>query len=306
MTHNSSPFVAYIDCSDLMYEMLSLEWPDHARNMKVYLGDMPASEIAEFCQDATVIWNGHTMMTAPLLSQLPRLKRILFLGSGPQSYIDMEYCAKAGIVVDRVARYGDRAVAEHALALMLASARRVADMDRALRIGIWDPLEGMELGERRLGLIGGGGIARSLAGMARALDMKVSIWNRSPLPAEWADCATELDDLLSGSDFISLHLSLNPQTHGFLSAAHIARMRPGAILINTARAGLIDTSALIAALKSGHLRHAGLDVFEMEPLPPDDPLLSAPNLTMTSHAGFKTREATQRLMRQAIETTRNR
>ncbi|PWL18335.1 3-phosphoglycerate dehydrogenase [Falsochrobactrum shanghaiense] len=289
-----------------MYEMLSLEWPDHARNMKVYLGDMPASEIAEFCQDATVIWNGHTMMTAPLLSQLPRLKRILFLGSGPQSYIDMEYCAKAGIVVDRVARYGDRAVAEHALALMLASARRVADMDRALRIGIWDPLEGMELGERRLGLIGGGGIARSLAGMARALDMKVSIWNRSPLPAEWADCATELDDLLSGSDFISLHLSLNPQTHGFLSAAHIARMRPGAILINTARAGLIDTSALIAALKSGHLRHAGLDVFEMEPLPPDDPLLSAPNLTMTSHAGFKTREATQRLMRQAIETTRNR
>src|SRR5690606_29999250 len=252
-----------IDCSDLMYEMLSLEWPDHARNMKVYLGDMPASEIAEFCQDATVIWNGHTMMTAPLLSQLPRLKRILFLGSGPQSYIDMEYCAKAGIVVDRVARYGDRAVAEHALALMLASARRVADMDRALRIGIWAPLEGMELGERRLGLIGGGGIARSLAGMAQALDMKVSIWNRSPLPAEWADCATELDDLLSGSDFISLHLSLNPQTHGFLSAEHIARMRPGAILINTARAGLIDTSALIAALKSGHLRHAGLDVFEM-------------------------------------------
>ena len=142
--------------------------------------------------------------------------------------------------------------------------------------------------------------------MAQALDMKVSIWNRSPLPAEWADCATELDDLLSGSDFISLHLSLNPQTHGFLSAEHIARMRPGAILINTARAGLIDTSALIAALKSGHLRHAGLDVFEMEPLPPDDPLLSAPNLTMTSHAGFKTREATQRLMRQAIETTRNR
>ncbi len=300
-----TPSIAYIDCSDLMHEMLRLEWSDHADAMKVHVGDMPASELPAFCRDAAQIWNGHTMMPPELLSQLPKLKRILFLGSGPESYIDMEYCAKAGITVDRISGYGDRAVAEHALSLMLASARRVADMDRALRGGRWDPLEGIELGGRQLGLIGFGGIARSLAGMAQALGMKVAIWNRSPLPSEWAGCAAGLDALLADSDVVSIHLALNPQTRGFLSAERIARMRPGAILVNTARAGLIETAAMIAALQAGHLRHAGLDVFDVEPLPAGDPLFSVPNVTLTTHAGFKTREATRRLMGVAVKTTRD-
>ena len=294
------PAIAYVDCSDLMHEMLQQEWPDHATRMKVHVGDMPASDLVGYCRDASWLWNGHTMMPAGFLSQLPHLKRILFLGSGPASYIDMQYCAKAGITVDRITEYGDRAVAEHALALLFAASRQVAGMDRALRAGHWEPLEGLELGGRSLGLIGFGGIGRSLAGMARALGMELAIWNRSALPQEWADCAAELDDLLAESDFVSLHLSLNPQTSGFLSAGRIARMRPGAILVNTARAGLVDTPALIHALGTGHLRHAGLDVYDTEPLPHDDPLLSAPNLTLTTHAGFKTREATQRLMRAAI------
>lgn len=297
--------IAYIDCSDLMHEMLRLEWPGHADAMRVYVGDMPASELADFCRDATQVWNGHTMMQAELLSLLPKLKRILFLGSGPESYIDMAYCEKAGITVDRISGYGDRAVAEHALALMLASARRVADMDRAVRGGRWDPLEGIELGGRQLGLIGFGGIARSLAGMAQALGMRVAIWNRSPLPDEWAGCAADIDDLLAGSDIVSMHLALNPQTRGFLSAERIARMRAGAILVNTARAGVVETDALIAALQSGRLRHAGLDVFDVEPLPPGDPLLSTPNVTLTAHAGFKTREATRRLMGVAVKSTRD-
>ena len=296
--------IAYIDCSELMYEQLQLEWPGHAQTMKVYQGDMPASELADFCSGATQIWNGHTMMPAGLLSQLPHLRRILFLGSGPESYVDMEYCARAGITVDKVSGYGDRAVAEHALALMLASARKVAEMDGALRDGTWEPLEGLELGGRRLGLIGFGGIGRSLADMGRALGMNLSIWNRSPPGDEWAEYAADLDDLLAQSDFVSIHLALNSQTRGFLSAERIARMRPGAILVNTARAAIVDTAALIAALQSGHLRHAGLDVFDMEPLPLDDPLRTTPNLTLTAHAGFKTPEATSRLMRAAVAMTR--
>ncbi|WP_323039802.1 2-hydroxyacid dehydrogenase [Gemmobacter sp.] len=295
--------IVYIDCSDLMAEMLARVWPDHGAAMKVYVGDMPAADLPGWCQGAEVVWNGHTMMGADLMDQLPDLRRIIFLGSGPSSYIDMAAAAARGIVVDRIAGYGDRAVAEQALALILAGARDLTRMDRDLRRGHWDPREGKELLSRRLGLIGFGGIAQALAGMARALGMQVSVWNRSPLPADWADAAAPLDAVLAQSDIVSLHLALTPDTRGFLSAERLAQMKPGAMLVNTARAGLVDTAALIAALEAGHLGHAALDVFDTEPLPADDPLLAAPNVTLTAHAGFKTREATERLVAQAVALT---
>lgn len=295
--------IAYIDCSTLMAEMLARVWPDHAAAMKVYLGDMPAADLPAWCQGAEVIWNGHTMMGADLMDQLPALRRIIFLGSGPASYIDMAAASARGIVVDRIVGYGDRAVAEQALALILAGARDLTRMDRDLRQGRWDPREGKELLTRRLGLIGFGGIAQALAGMARALGMQVSVWNRSPLPTDWADAAAPLETVLAQSDIVSLHLALTPETRGFLSAERLAQMKPGAMLVNTARAGLVDTAALIAALDSGHLGHAALDVFDTEPLPADDPLLAAPNVTLTAHAGFKTREATERLVAQAVALT---
>lgn len=292
--------VAYIDCSELMLEALKKVRPDYATEMNVHLGDLPVQEIPSFCKGSEIIWNGHTMMDAALMDRLPDLKQILFLGSGPSSYIDLEAAARRGITVDRITGYGDRAVAEHGLALILAAMRNVAMMDRALRSGHWAPLEGAELAGRRLGLIGFGGIGRSLAGIARALDMEVSIWNRSPLAGDWAGSQVDLEELLAQSDVISLHLALTPETREMLSVEEFAKIRRQAILVNTARAGLVNTGAMIDALKEGRLAHAALDVFDNEPLPGDDPLLSAPNVTLTAHAGFKTREAVTRMVEAAV------
>jgi len=131
--------------------------------------------------------------------------------------------------------------------------------------------------------------------------MEVIAWNRT---ARDGETLVALDELLARADVISLHLALNDETHGFLGAAEIARTKPGVILINTARAALIDETALIDALRSGHIRHAGLDVFHAEPLRPDHPLAAMHNVTLTAHAGFRTLEASMTLLRRAIDIVR--
>jgi D-3-phosphoglycerate dehydrogenase len=128
--------------------------------------------------------------------------------------------------------------------------------------------------------------------------MEVIVWNRSPRPGL---ALVELDELLQRSDVVSLNLTLNDETRGFLDAARIARMKPGAILINTARGALVDESALVEALRNGHIRHAGLDVFHNEPLKADHPLASLANVTLTAHAAFRTVEASMTLLRRAID-----
>jgi D-3-phosphoglycerate dehydrogenase / 2-oxoglutarate reductase len=131
--------------------------------------------------------------------------------------------------------------------------------------------------------------------------MHVISWNRTPQPGE---TFVALDDLLMSSDVISLHLALNDETLGFLGPARVARMKPGVVFINTARGALIDETAFIEALRSGHIRHAGLDVFHAEPLRADHPLALMDNVTVTAHAGFRTLEATMTLLRQAIDIVR--
>ena len=167
--------------------------------------------------------------------------------------------------------YGDTAVAEHTIALMFACARDIALSDRRIRGGRWEPLEGVQLLGKTLGVIGLGGIGREVARIGRGIGMNVIGWNRTrhgDLGVPLAD----LDTLLSTSDVISLNLSLIDETRGFLDAARIARIKPGAILVNTARGALVDEAALIEALQSGRIRHAGLDVFHAEPLKADHPL----------------------------------
>lgn len=133
--------------------------------------------------------------------------------------------------------------------------------------------------------------------------MQVMAWNRTPKPDAPAPLAA-LDRLLAQSDVISLHLALNEETRGFLHAERIARMKPGAILINTARGALMDEAALLAALRGGHLRHAGLDVFHAEPLVPDHPLARMENVMLSAHAAFRTLEASMTLLRRAIDIVR--
>lgn len=290
----------YIDCSELMLAALARVKPDYADHVHVNIGDPSGDEVVAIAQNAEVIWNGHTTIDAALLARLPALRRIIFLGSGAASYIDLDTAAARGISVETISGYGDRAVAEHAAALMLSAARQVGRMERDLRRGHWEPLEGMELGGKTLGLVGFGGIGRTFADIGKAFGMEVVVWNRSGLTDDWTAHQRSLDEVLAQADVISLHLALTPETRGFFGTEQFAGMKAGALFINTARAGLVDTTAMIDALQSGRLGHAALDVFDMEPLPKDDPLLALANVTLTAHAGFKTREATERLAAKAM------
>jgi D-3-phosphoglycerate dehydrogenase len=173
-------------------------------------------------------------------------------------------------------------------------------MDRAVRAGVWEPLESMQLNGKTLGLIGLGGIGREVARIARGIGMEVIAWNRSPRPDAGVPLVG-LDELLARADVISLHLALNDETRGLLDAKRLASTKPGVILVNTARGALVDETALIDALERGHIRHAGLDVFHAEPLRPDHPLVRMENVTLTSHAAFRTLEASMTLMRRAID-----
>jgi D-3-phosphoglycerate dehydrogenase len=171
-------------------------------------------------------------------------------------------------------------------------------MDREVRGSIWTPQEGVQLFGKTLGVIGLGGIGNEVARMGKGLGMDVIGWNRTRRAGVRL---VDIDTLLAKADVVSLNLVLNDETRGFLSKDRIARMKPGVILVNTARGALVDESALLEALKSGHIRHAGLDVFHAEPLKSDHPLAKLPNVTLTAHAAFRTLEASMTLLRRAID-----
>ena len=172
-------------------------------------------------------------------------------------------------------------------------------MDRAMREGNWLRRNGLQLSGKTLGLIGLGGIGAELARLARGVGMKVLAWNRSPKTADGIEFC-DLETLLRVSDIVSLHLLLTDETRGIISRERLALMRPEAILINTARGALVDEDAMIEALQAGRLRHAGLDVFTTEPLPPDHPLARLPNVTLSAHSAFRTAEANRNLLAAAL------
>jgi D-3-phosphoglycerate dehydrogenase / 2-oxoglutarate reductase len=245
----------------------------------------------------------HSYMPTDVIARCRGLKHIVFLGTGASSYMDVPALNELGIQVHTIKGYGDIAVAEHTMALIFACCRDLARMDRGVRGGVWDPLESMQLNGKTLGLIGLGGIGREVARIARGVGMEVIGWNRSPRPDAGVPLV-ELDELLARADVISLHLALNDETRGLINAERLARTKRGVILVNTARAALVEEAALLEALATGHIRHAGLDVFHVEPLKPDHPLARMDNVTLTSHAAFRTLEASETLMRRAIDIVR--
>jgi D-3-phosphoglycerate dehydrogenase len=172
-----------------------------------------------------------------------------------------------------------------------------------MRAGNWLRENAMQLTGKTLGLIGFGGIAAEVARIALGSGMKVIAWNRTAKKHPGVEFV-ELDKLLADSHIVSLHLLLNDDTKGFITRERIAAMRPGVILVNTARGAIVDEAAMIDALKSGHIRHAGLDVFNIEPLPGDHPLTKLPNVTLSAHSAFRTPEASENLIGAAWEHCR--
>jgi D-3-phosphoglycerate dehydrogenase / 2-oxoglutarate reductase len=291
----------FLDCPPFLNELRRTLLGDKVPDLEVHVGDPDPATRASLLEGRTIVMNDHTQFTADLLASCPELKSIVFLGTGAASYVDLDAADRLGIRVRNYKGYGDRSVAEHTLALIFAAARRIAVMDAEIRRGRFEPLDGFELLGKTLGVIGTGGIGAVVVRLASALGMRVLAWNRSgvdpALPAE----AVELDDLLAAADIVSLHLSLSNATKGFITREHLARMKPGAIFVNTARGAIVDEPALVEALRTGHLGHAALDVFVEEPLPADHPFTTMPNVTLTAHAGFMTREASINLLAMALD-----
>jgi D-3-phosphoglycerate dehydrogenase len=265
--------------------------------------DITADQMPVLLDGAEIVVIDHTPLPTDVARKCTGLKHVVFLGTGARSYMNPEELAELGIEVHLIKGYGDTAVAECAIALMWAAARGIAGMDREMRAGNWLREDGMQLTGKTLGLIGFGGIAAEVARIALGSGMRVIAWNRSPKQFPGVDFV-DVDTLLARSDVVSLHLLLNDETRGFLTAKRIAAMKPGAILVNTARAAMVDEAAMIGALKSGHIRHAGLDVFNVEPMPKDHPLTKLPNVTLSAHSAFRTPEASENLMQAAWEHCR--
>jgi D-3-phosphoglycerate dehydrogenase / 2-oxoglutarate reductase len=265
--------------------------------------DITPDQIPALLDGAEIVVVDHTALPTDVARRCGGLKHVVFLGTGARSYMNPEELFELGIEVHLIKGYGDTAVAECAIALMWAAARGIAQMDREMRAGNWLREDGMQLTGKTLGLIGFGGIAAEVARIALGTGMKVIAWNRSPKKFSGVDFVP-LEALLAESDVVSLHLLLNDETRGFLSRRRIAAMKPGVILVNTARGAVVDEGAMIEALKSGHIRHAGLDVFNIEPLPADHPLTGLPNVTLSAHSAFRTPEASENLIHAAWEHCR--
>jgi D-3-phosphoglycerate dehydrogenase / 2-oxoglutarate reductase len=259
------------------------------------------AELPRLLKGYDICIDDHSYMPTELVARCDALKHIVFLGSGPASYMNVGELEARGVKVHTIRNYGDTAVAEHTIALLFAACRDVARMDREVRSGTWVPHDGVQLLGKTLGVIGLGGIGREVMRIARGLGMDVIAWNRTPRAG---DPLVPLDELLARADIISLNISLNDDTRGMIGPAQFARMKPGVVFVNTARAGLVDEFAFIEALRSGRIRHAGLDVFHHEPLAADHPLARLENVTLTAHAAFRTPEASMTLLRRSIDIVR--
>jgi D-3-phosphoglycerate dehydrogenase len=293
----------FVDCNDELTPVFArVRRPDDPP-ITVNSAPFQSADLPRLLGGYAICLDDHSYLPTEVMAECRGLKHVVFLGTGASSYMDVAALNGLGITVHTIKGYGDTAVAEHTVALIFAGCRDLARMDRATRGGVWDPLESMQLNGKTLGLIGLGGIGREVARIARGIGMEVIAWNRSPLSDAGVPLVT-LDDLLARADVISLHLALNDETRSLLDAKKLARTKQGVILVNTARGALIDEAALIDALRSGHIRHAGLDVFHDEPLKPDHPLARMENVTLTSHAAYRTLEASETLMRRAIDIVR--
>jgi phosphoglycerate dehydrogenase-like enzyme len=285
--------------------------------LKARLGALPGLSVrfvAEGDDDALfaalpetdVLWHVLQGCTAEVIAAAPRLRLIQKIGVGVNT-IDLDAAKARGITVCNLPGVNARAVAEMALLLMLACLRRLPDFDAGLRAGRWATPGAVqdrlgELGGRTVGLVGFGAVPQVLAPVLAALGCRVIYTARTArdVPYEYRD----INGLLAEADVVSLHVPQTAETVGMIDAAALGRMKPGVVLVNTARGGLVDEAALVAALRSGRVAAAGLDVFAQEPVARDNPLLSLENVVVAPHVAWVTTGTFERAFAVAAENVR--
>jgi D-3-phosphoglycerate dehydrogenase len=272
-----------------------------------YYDSLPGSreELFKRIADAELIINIRSSVTFPedVLKGCPKLKLLSMWGTGTD-HVDLPAAARLGVTVTNTPGVSAYAMAEHALALMLAVARNIPQIDAATKTGEWPRGFVTQLHGKTLGVIGLGAIGRQTARIARGIGMKVIAWTMHPseqLAKELGVEMVELDDLYRTSDVLSLHLRLSPDTTGFLGAREFSLMKPTALFINTARGAITDEKALLEVLEQKRIAGAGLDVFQTEPLPKNHPLLRLPNVVVTPHSGGVTKEALEAGLQLSID-----
>lgn len=259
--------------------------------------DATPATIRSHIRDCDAILLRTVVLDAALLAEARRLKVIARHGVGVNN-IDLGYCARHGIQVTNAPESNTVAVVEHTLALLLAVTKKLHAADRETRAGNFEArhrLEGIELSGRTLGVVGLGRIGRLVAHRA-GLGLGMRVLGHDPVVHAGEEIpSVGLDELLAESDVVSLHVPLTPDTAGFFDGRRFAALKPGAYLVNCARGGVVDETALREALDSGRLAGAALDVFATEPLPASDPLVTDARVVLTPHMAAHTRESLTRM-----------
>lgn len=280
------------------------DWSGLAADHEITVFNAPladrASQLLPF--DIICAMRERTLFDRALIEALPNLKLIVTTGMRNAS-IDGEACAERGITVSGTEGHG-QAAAELTFALIMALARVLPQEIASLRAGHWQQSVGRALFESTLGIIGLGRIGAQMAGFAKAFGMNVLAWSQNLTQERCEEVGVAYasrSDLLELSDFVTIHLKLSDRTVGFFGADDFAAMKPDAYLVNTSRGPIVDQQALIEAVSNGRIAGAALDVFDEEPLPDNHPLLAAPNLLLTPHVGYVTRESYEVFYRQTVE-----
>jgi len=279
---------------------LAAKWQEHARTSP--------EEVLTHAAEASVVVTNKVRLTTVLLEKLPQLKLVAVAATGVD-HVDLDAARRLGIAVCNVRDYATHSVPEHVFAVLLALRRNLIAYAAAATNGAWSRAENFcllnwpieDLAGSTLGIIGGGMLGQSVAKLGAAFGMRVLLAEQrgaSPRPGR-----TVFEKVLSDADVLSLHVPLTPATRNLIGAYELACMKPSAMLINSARGGVVDEVALVEALRAGKLTGAAMDVLTIEPPPADHPLLNAnlPNLLMTPHIAWASRQAQQQLADEVVE-----
>jgi phosphoglycerate dehydrogenase-like enzyme len=270
--------------------------------LRVYTerGAEAETELARRIGRARVAVNirAYARFTDAVFRACPDLRMISIWGVGTDN-IDLAAATRHGVTVCNTPGSNAYAVAEHAIALMLAVARKIPQIDHEMRGGVWPREMLVQLHGKTLGIFGTGNIGTRVAELARAFGMTVLPWSAR------RNTVAEKESILGRADIVSLHVRLTPESRGFIGRREFSLMKPGAILVNTGRGLLVDRDALLAALRAGGIAGAGLDVFHDEPVKPDDPLLGCANTVLSPHNASQTPEVRRDGLLAAIENVEN-